>query len=239
MESNDLKEPNKGKGEISTSEDPAIDKEKNIAKRKNIALSVVALLIMIGIGIWYYFYWDSVHYFSTDNAKVTAQMYSIVPTMSGKLVKYTIDQGSIVRENQIIGRIENGPYIKSPINGIIVKNNVTLNQIVSPASVVAIVADTNDVYIGANIEETDIIKIKVGQAATVELDAYPGKNFKAHVAEVDHSTQNAISGNATSFSTSGTYTKITQLIPIKIKFDDNTDLKNLIGTNSYIKIRIK
>lgn len=214
------------------------EKKKDSGKSKNLILSIVAILIMIGVGIWYYSYWEGNNYFQTENAKVTAKMYSVVPATAGKLVKYTIEQGSIVKENEVIGRVENGSYIKSPINGEVVKSSATLNQIVAPTAAVAVIADTDDIYIGANIEETDILKIKEGQEVTVELDAYPGQKLKAHVTEIDKTTQTAITGNAMSFSTSGTYTKVTQLIPIKIKMDD-IDLNGLIGTNATVKIRIR
>ena len=48
-----------------------------------------------------------------------------------------------------------------------------------------------------------------------------------------------LTGSATSFTTSGTYTKVTQLIPVKIKLLDNVDLADIIGTNATVKIRIK
>ena len=215
------------------------EKKKDKGKNKNAIFTIIALIIMIGLGVWYYSYWEGSNYFVTQNAKVTAQLYSVTSTSAGKLVKYTINQGSMVTENEVIGRVENGAYIKSPINGQVVKSNATLNQIVSPTSPVAVIADTNNIYVGANIEETDIIKIKEDQAVTVKLDAYPGKKFRAHVSEIDTTTQTALTGNATSFSTSGTYTKVTQLIPIKIKIDDDVNLDGLIGTNSTIKIKIR
>lgn len=217
----------------------AVIEKKDNSKMKNIIFTIVAILMMIGLGVWYYSYWEGNNYFVTENAKVTAKMYPVSPTTAGKLVKYTVEQGSMVKENEVIGRVENGSYIKAPISGQVVKSSATLNQIVSPNAPVAVIADTDNIYIGANIEETDIIKIKEGQAVTVKLDAYPSKKFKGFVSEIDLTTQTAISGNATSFSTSGTYTKVTQLIPIKIKIDDDVNLDGLIGTNSTIKIKIR
>jgi len=194
-----------------------IEKKKAKGKINNILFSIIAIIIMIGLGIWYYIYWEGNTYFSTENSKVTAKLYQVAPTTPGKLVKYTVETGSTVKENEIIGRVENGSYIKSPINGQVVQSNVTLNQIVGATTIVAVIADTDNMYIGANIEETNIVKIKEGQTVSVQLDAFPGKKFKAHVDEIDKTTQTAITGNAMSYSTSGTYTKVTQLIPIKIK----------------------
>lgn len=216
-----------------------MDTKKKDTGKKNVIFTAVAVLIMIGVGIWYYIYWQGNHYFETENAKVTSQLYSVSPTTAGKLVKYTVEEGSQVKENQIIGRVENGSYLRSPIDGEVVKSNVTLNQIVSPTSPAVVIADTGDIYVGANIEETDIIKVKEGQQVNVELDAFPGKSFKAHVSEIEQTTQTALTGNATSFSTSGTYTKVTQLIPVKIKIDDTVSLNGVIGTNAKVKIKIR
>lgn len=208
-------------------------------KNHNAVFIILAILIMGGVGTWYYFYWEGSNYFKTENAKVTASLYTVLAPNSGKLIKLNISQGSYVEENEVIARAENGPYIKSPIKGQVVKSDVTLNQVVSPTTVVAVIADTNNIYVNANIEETDIRKIKRGQEVEVQLDAYPGKKFKGHVEDVNSVTQTAISGNTLSFSTSGTYTKVTQLIPVKILIDQDVDLSGLIGTNSTVKIKLR
>jgi multidrug resistance efflux pump len=208
-------------------------------KNKNLIYGIVGIVLLIGIGVWGYFQYESSKYFTTENAKVTAELYNVMPLSSGKLVKLNVEEGSLVSENQVIGRLQNGSYLRSPINGQVVKCDLVLNQMLSPTASAAVVADINHMYVGANIEETDIIKIKEGQHVSVQLDAYPGQKFSAHVEKIDKVTQTALSGNATSFSTSGTYSKVTQLIPVKIVMDDNLNLAGLIGTNANVKIQLK
>lgn len=208
-------------------------------KNHNVIFSIIAVIIMVGVGVSYYFYWESNNYFTTDNSKVTTKLYTVMASANGKLVKLNISEGSFVGENEIVARVENGPYVKSPINGQVVKSDVVLNQVVAANTVVAIIADTNSVYVNANIEETDIMKLKEGQEVSVKLDAYPGENFKGHIEEINRITQSAISGGAASLTTSGTYTKVTQFIPVKIVIDDEVDLNGLIGTNSTVKIKIR
>lgn len=214
-------------------------KKKDIGKKKNIIFIILAAVLFIGVGVWYYFNWQGTHYFSTENAKIAADLRTVTPLSSGRIVRLNVSEGSTVKENEVLGRLQNGSYIRSPIAGQVVKLNLVLNQIVSPTVAAAVIADTNDIYVGANIEETDIVKIKEGQEVTVQLDAYPGKKFKGHVKEIDKVTQAALTGNTMNFSTSGTYTKVTQLIPVKIAVDDNVNLNGLIGTNSNVKIRIR
>ena len=214
-------------------------KKKVNNKGKNVIFVVIAIILFIGVGYWYYTYVESKKYFVTDNAKVTTNLYPIIPLMTGELVSYKVRLGSIVQEDEIIGIAEPGGSLRSPVNGQVVKSNATLNQTVAPSAPVAIVADTENIYIGANIEETDILKIKKGQSVIVELDAYPGQKFNAYVSEVDMITPNALTGNSISFSTSGTYTKVTQLIPIKIRINGDVYLAGIIGTNATVRIRIK
>lgn len=208
-------------------------------KSHSVILLAVAAVIIIGLSVWYWFYWQSNTYFSTENAKVTAKLYTITPTTSGKLVKLNVKEGGAVRENEVLARVENGPFLKSPVDGQVVKSDVVLNQVVSPSNAVAVIADNANIYVGANIEETDIAKIKTGQSVTVTLDAYPGRKFKGRVGEIDQVTQSALSGNMTSFSTSGTYTKVTQLIPVRIDLDEDVALEGLIGTNATVKIKVR
>ena len=46
-----------------------------------------------------------------------------------------------------------------------------MNQTVSPGTPLAVVADTSNLYVGVNVEETDIMKIHLGQLVDVRLDA--------------------------------------------------------------------
>ena len=108
----------------------------------------------------------------------------------------------------------------------------------TPSDVLVVVANTSDIYITANVEETNILKIHTGQSVIVSLDAY-GRSFDGYVEDVDTVTSTKLTGSLTSFTTSGTYTKVTQLIPVKIKLRDDIDLADIIGTNATVKIRIK
>jgi len=208
-------------------------------KKQNLIFLALAVVIMIGLSIWYYFYWQGSKYFTTDNAKVHAQLYTLTSTTGGEIITLNAKLGVTVKSGQAVALVENGPYLISPVNGVVVKCDVQQNQVISPATVIAVVANTDDIYIRTNIEETDIRKIKVGQPVNITLDAYSGQKFKGHVEEIDSATQSALSGNTMSLTTSGTYTKITQLITVKIVVDESVYLGDIIGTNATAKIKIK
>ena len=205
---------------------------------KKIIYPALILLVIIGCSVGYYFYSANTLYFKTDNAKVTSKMYTITPVTNGKILEWNVDVGDIVKKDQVLGRQEILPYITSPIDGTIIKNDVIENENVSSSSSLAIVADTDNMYIGVNIEETDIRKISVGQDVNITLDAYPNKKFTGKVTEIDNTTQTYFSGTS-SFSTSGTYTKVTQLVPVKVSIENEENLPLTLGMNAVVKIKLK
>ena len=205
---------------------------------KKIIYPVLIVLVIVSCSIGYYFYSTNVLYFKTDNAKITSKMYTITPVTNGKVIEWNVDVGDVVKKDQVLGRQQVLPYITSPINGTIVKNDVVKNETVSAATPLAIVADTDNMYVGVNIEETDIRKILVGQDVKITLDAYPYKTFKGKVTEIDNTTQTYFSGTS-SLSTSGTYTKITQLVPVKVSIENNDNLPLTLGMNAIVKIKLK
>jgi multidrug resistance efflux pump len=177
-------------------------------------------------------------YYQTDNAKVDTAIYQLTAGASGQLVRMYVSQGEEVKAGQVLAQVEKGPYVRSPIDGTVTDVRMQTGDYVTAADVVLVVAKTSDMYITANVEETNILKIKMGQSVSVSLDAY-GRSFEGYVDEVNTVTSTKLSGSAGSFTTSGTYTKVTQLIPVKIKLNDNVDLVDIIGTNATVKIRIK
>lgn len=205
---------------------------------KKIIYPVLIVLVIVSCNIGYYFYSTNVLYFKTDNAKITSKMYTITPVTNGKVIEWNVDVGDVVKKDQVLGRQQVLPYITSPINGTIVKNDVVKNETVSAATPLAIVADTDNMYVGVNIEETDIRKILVGQDVKITLDAYPDKTFKGKVTEIDNTTQTYFSGTS-SLSTSGTYTKVTQLVPVKVSIENNDNLPLTLGMNAIVKIKLK
>jgi len=62
--------------------------------------------------------------------------------------------------------------IRSPIKGIVTKQDAKVGEIVSASAVIVSVISEANFEIEANIPEADIAKIKIGDAAKVTLDAY-------------------------------------------------------------------
>ncbi len=226
---------NQEKGEYEEDFTPKTANRK-ISKRMLVIAAIV--IVLAGFGIAGYFIYEGNFYYQTDNAKVDTMIYQLTANASGKLEKVYVSENEEVKAGQVLARVENGSLIRSPIDGTVIDVKMEEGDYVTPTDVVLVVAKTSDIYITANVEETNILKIHPGQSVTVSLDAY-GQSFDGYVEEVDTVTSTKLTGSLTSFTTSGTYTKVTQLIPIKIRLLDDIDLADIIGTNATVKIRIK
>ena len=217
------------------------DFEPKTAKKKidkKLIIIVASAVVFVSLVIAGYFIYDGIFYYQTENAKVDTTIYQLTANASGKLIEMNVTQGDEVKAGQDLARVYNGPRIYSPINGTVIDVKMQNGDYANATDVVAIVAETPDMYITANVEETDILKIHKGQSVSVSLDAY-GRSFSGIVDDVSTIASTKLSGSGTSFTTSGSYTKVTQLIPVKIKLLDKVDLANIIGTNATVKIRIK
>lgn len=76
--------------------------------------------------------------------------------------------------------------IKSPVSGVIVQKNIALNMELRTEDIspVFVVGDLDDVWVMANIYESDITKVKEGYDAEVTTIPYPDKVFKGKVDKI-------------------------------------------------------
>ena len=71
--------------------------------------------------------------------------------------------------------------IHSPINGIVLQKNAFAGMNVEPGMNIFTVADLSHVWVLADIFEQDIASIRIGQQATLTMNAFPGKTFEGKV----------------------------------------------------------
>jgi RND family efflux transporter MFP subunit len=74
--------------------------------------------------------------------------------------------------------------ISSPVNGFVARRHSDAGAYVSQNQPVVDVVDISTVRLIANIVEKDLRRIEAGEAARVEVDAYPGERFDGRVARV-------------------------------------------------------
>jgi Cu(I)/Ag(I) efflux system membrane fusion protein/cobalt-zinc-cadmium efflux system membrane fusion protein len=71
--------------------------------------------------------------------------------------------------------------VNSPVSGYITQKNALPNMYVQPGTMLYTVADLSDVWVLAQVFQSDAGKIKPGDPAEVTVDAYPGRVFNGRV----------------------------------------------------------
>lgn len=77
-------------------------------------------------------------------------------------------------------------HIRAPRDGTILQVLATPGETAapSPENVLVVLGDMSKLRVRAEIEERDVGKVRVGQAAIIRSDAYPGKDFEGKVGSI-------------------------------------------------------
>lgn len=214
---------------------------------------VLVLLVIVG---WYWFQGE--YFVTTEDARVAADLVVISPEIGGKILEWNVKEGDMVRAGDVLGRQDLGTVlstgvinasalgtigsitaekasIKSPIAGQVIRSTAVLGQMAVPGNNLAVVANTDQLYIQANIEEDRIGRVRVGQAVDLDIDAFPGLTFHGRVETIGRATTSTFSLLPTQ-NNGGNYTKVTQIVPIKIHLLDTLGKPLLVGMNTSIRI---
>ena len=105
--------------------------------------------------------------------------------------------------------------ILAPLTGVGSKRWVLSGDVVQPAQPILSVSDLKNVWVTANVEETNVSVLRPGQLVDISVDAYPDKTFTGRVLQIGTNTASQFSlippNNA-----SGNFTKVTQRVAIKL-----------------------
>jgi membrane fusion protein (multidrug efflux system) len=108
--------------------------------------------------------------------------------------------------------------IIAPASGVVSKKSVEVGQLVQAGQPLMSVVPLHDVWLTANLKETEIADVKPGDPVDFTVDAYPGVQFRGHVESVSPATGARFSllppDNAT-----GNFTKVVQRVPVRIRPD--------------------
>jgi membrane fusion protein (multidrug efflux system) len=103
-----------------------------------------------------------------------------------------------------------------PASGIVARKQVEVGQLVQSGQALFSVVGDSDTWVTANLKETQLERVKVGQAAEIEVDAYPGTPATGVVESIAPATGARFAllppDNAT-----GNFTKVVQRVPVRIR----------------------
>ncbi|MEW6005042.1 MAG: efflux RND transporter periplasmic adaptor subunit [Stygiobacter sp.] len=120
---------------------------------------------------------------STSQMQVEAAEYRYKRVLASiEVAKAQILSVQVALENTLI---------RAPFNGTVLTKNADVGEVVAPLgaginakAAVVTIADMNSLQVEADVSESNIEKIEVGQNCQITLDAYPEKNYKGYVAKI-------------------------------------------------------
>ena len=109
--------------------------------------------------------------------------------------------------------------VLAPDDGVVTKvDELQVGDFVSSGATVFSMMSSRHVWIEANFRETGLTHMRPGQAATIDVDSYPGHGFKAHVVSMSPGTGSEFAllppENAT-----GNWVKVVQRLPVRLELD--------------------
>ncbi len=229
--------------------------------RKTIILLVIVIAIACIVGVVGWYAYEGARYVATDDARVAADVVSVSPEIAGKIVEWRVKEGDRVARNDLLGRQDLGTaltsgamnpqamgsvagvvaekaVLKAPIGGQVILSTAVVGELAAPGMSLAMIANTDNLYFSANIKEGDIARVRIGQPVDVTVDAFHGRIFHGRVQTIGQATSSTFS-LLPAQNSGGNYTKVVQVIPIRISIMDQGDERLMVGMNAAIRISMR
>ncbi len=123
----------------------------------------------------------------------------------------------------------------SPMNGVVVALNVEEGEVAVPGTTniggtaLATIASLEGMKVEADVDETDVIHLAIGQQAIIEIEAFPREQYAGHVSEIARSAKTTYAG---------TNEEVVNF-EIKVVIDDELPAAVLPGMSATIEITTK
>jgi multidrug resistance efflux pump len=224
---------------------------------RRVLLPVAAVVLVVVAAFAYNTYREGQLYVTTENAQLTGQPVQVGSMNAGRLESITPSIGAAVHKGDVIAQValpsqtgmgqsgqpklgflgvgDTRVDVQAPVDGIVIAEPVAIGANVAAGQAIVSIVDPTQLWVSANIEETNIGRVKVGQPVIVHVDAL-GIDIPGKVEAVTPATSSTFSILPSS-NASGNFTKVTQLVPVRISVNlGNQPL--LLGANVEVKIRV-
>lgn len=129
--------------------------------------------------------------------------------------------------------------VRAPTAGIVSQTErLQVGQVMASGLPALSLVANGHVWIEANYKETDLENMRVGQSATVELDAYPGHGLHGRVASIGAGTGSEFSVLPAQNAT-GNWVKVVQRVPVRIELSETPPRGLLAGLSAEVTVDTK
>jgi multidrug resistance efflux pump len=229
-------------------------------RRLRIVLILGAVIMVLAVAGFFgnRLRYNSIHFVSTDNAQVAAALVQVGSLHAGRVIKMDADIGAPVAEGQVIATVDIPTVISrsettdtpklgfrdvrdqlvdvvAPTSGVVAARWVGVGDTVPAGQRVVTLMDTRQVWVVANINEKKLRRVRPGQYVDVQVDTL-GRTLAGWVEAVSPVTAATFS-LLPARNTSGNFTKVIQLVPVKIVLEDPR-LPLVPGSSATVRIHV-
>ena len=125
----------------------------------------------------------------------------------------------------------------APYAGVVAKRNAEPGALVQIGQNLLSLVPEESVWVTANLKETQLAKVEVGDEAEFSVDAYPGRTFRGKVESLSPATGARFAllppDNAT-----GNFTKVVQRVPVRVAVDNTADPAHPLRPGMSVEVTI-
>ncbi|HEY3118433.1 MAG TPA: HlyD family efflux transporter periplasmic adaptor subunit [Chloroflexota bacterium] len=235
-----------------------VPQRSNARSRLRRILPVVGLIALLVVGlVAFNVYWEGANFVSTDNAQVSGQTISVGSINAGRVTAIGVGIGAVVRKDQVIAEIalpsevgltqSGGPRmdflgdadsrvsVRSPIDGVVIAVPGAVGATIAQGQSLVTLVDPAQLWVNANVDETKVGRVRAGQEADVHIDA-SDVTVTGYVIAITPATAATFSLLPQS-NTTGNFTKVAQVIPVRIAVNLGAQT-GLLGSSASVKIHV-
>ena len=126
--------------------------------------------------------------------------------------------------------------IDASFDGIVDATFVDVGEYVTPGTRLVMYHAPENIWIDANVKETEFSRLRVGSRASITVDAFPGRTFEGEVIGMGGAATSQLA-LLPSPNPSGNFTKVTQRLPIRVSIDaDGVELRPGMMVEIYVDV---
>lgn len=129
--------------------------------------------------------------------------------------------------------------VRAPIAGILANFDVKVGEVVNASVPLFSLVDDSRIWVDANFKETDLTYMREGQEATIEIDTYPGLEWRGRVYSITPGTGSEFS-LLPAQNSSGNWVKVVQRVSVTLEMEPLADAPPLrAGLSAVVKVDTK
>lgn len=154
------------------------------------------------------------------------QIGTLIATRKGIEAEKVLEEIDIARRS-----------IAAGFTGIVDATFVDVGEYVTPGTRLLMYHAPDQVWIDANVKETEFARIRLGAEARITVDAWPGRAFRGRVERLGGAATSQLA-LLPSPNPSGNFTKVTQRLPIRISIEpeDGAELRPGMMVEVYVDL---